>query len=888
MSGLSRIKNVKLHGPIGTYEHTDDNAPLEVLTQNDVILQSLVDGTYERLQNSIDLDFDRDNFVSLLPEPVSRKLYVNPGTFLCRMPTRSGPFENIGRGSGLNTRRGGLEGDKSVANTLAGLPYHEMSETHRSSVIFFQGGDAYFEPWRDTDFNWKSDDFGTWTSDAPNHRIDLVCIQGFPSNDQFGQNPTVLASDSPKLVVVKGAGFRNAPWFDGKQANEDVDLTYFHVWGNSVGVDKYRETLTGNSEGITKAKTYGMGMTSIEKRSSTRTFGTTPAPDDIINHAYHMMPGLLDDYFNPLTSSTAELADAQSNNSHVGLFCVPVAYVKIPKGYSGGTIQKSWVYDIRPFFRSTELTLPERQAVANAHNPEAANRFLTIWDSDYQALVDYVMREDQWNAFETVTGQRNIIPGNHEGRIKAMEAALSRPQFQTAPRTSYEDSIPQLKLRPKYPRSTGDTPVWGWMWGKGPKHWMYSGSTGTGIGYTGDLYYAPGQHIPAVRNYLDRFYSDSYNLKERYQEMSLLEPSRVYGAHNVMARRIVNRRKFLSYNTNAWEGFEYEGGDITEYPAATYRNKHVRGATRNIHNTSKGAKMDDSMLDPNNKYKFQMIEIDFEFPPFDVDRDEHEECEQVWVQSCSRGRGWSGFGHGGSTTCTGKYVTRCAMVDGGKTLEQELPHMGIPLGYVPYWVDVDALGFAPGTIDALQIQVVNSFDTKNDYGTFVFYRFNKRRPPHRGGRPYNRPEDGSDYVIQVPESQKSLDERVRAMDWEESDWVYGVVGETQTWTRNYFEDEGKDHPETNFRAPQVSYGYNGFVLMTNMPIKATKNSKPHSHWGGLFNHTVNWYNHTQSWRPKRCKIRIAGPAHRYFNGAFLPSSSNSDSGDSNVGYNWID
>ena len=924
---MARIKKVKVHGPIGVYEHTDDNAPLEELANNDVILQEQVDATYIKLQDSLDIGFSRESYVPLQPERDRDKVYVNPGTFLCRMPVRSGPFEGEGRGSGLKTRRGGLDSDKDFANTQNFTAYHRMGESQRSSVIFFNGGYASFDAWKEEDFNYNREDIAggwdaTWVPDEPTHRLDLVCIQGFPATDQFGKNPTVLSDNTmePKLVVVKGAGFRNAPVFrkdtgSMMYAEEDANITWSPDWGDNIGVDKYRATTTSNSEGITKAKTYGMGLTSIERFGSERTYGTTPAPDDFINTSFHIMPGLVDDYFTPIISGTEEQSKTQAaeiNKSHVGLFCVPVAYVNIPKGYAGGNIKKEWIVDIRPFFRSAELTLPERQAIANSYLPEADNRFLSVFDSDYQALVDYVMREDQWNVFELDSQhagpQRTLVPGNHEGRIRAMEAAISRPRLQVAPRVSSSER-PSNFYDPLYPRESAYyKPPWAMISRPGPNWCSNAYDPGyhpvsNGISYQAGLVVSHGQYIPCVRNYLDRFYTDSWNYHRMWNELDFHEREnygnrRMYGAHSAICRRIINRKWFLNYNTSIANGkpSSYEGGLITEYPAWVYRHQNMRELNPVFrHDPDAPAKID---LGPNNMYKLQMIEVDFEFPSFDTERDAHEECEEVWVETCSRGRGWSGKGHGGSVTCDGYFITRCVTTGTGKTMAVELPYMGIPLGFAPYWIDVDALGFAPGSIDCLQIQVANCLDTKNDFGTFISYRF-ASRPPHTIRRGFGDPYEPT-IVKQPGAATLTLDERERKLDLASGNWVFDAVGEHNKFSTIMQPERGGsvDHGKaTTFIIKQISPGYNGFVLMTNMPIiqktyNTTRESFEHTSWFG-FNHkhddyTVNWVGDITGHKKKRCKLKITGPAHRYFNGAFLPVAGGSDSGDGPYGYQWID
>jgi hypothetical protein len=916
---MARIKKVKVHSPIGVYEHSDDNAPLEELANNDVILQERVDAAYVKLQDSLDVGFTREGYVPLQPEQDGSKVYVNPGTFLCRMPVRSGPFEGVGRGAGLNTRRGGLDSDKDFAEPENFTDFHRMGESQRSSVIFFNGGYASFDAWKEEDFNY--DRLGAdWVPDEPNHRLDLVCIQGFPASDQFGKNPTVLSDNSmePKLVVVKGAGFRNTPILNGMYAEGDENITWSPNWGDNIGVDKYRATLLSNSEGITKAKTYGMGMTSVERFSSDRTYGTTPAPDDIINSSFHIMPGLVDEYFTPILSGTEEQSKTQAavtNKSHVGLFCVPVAYVRIPKGYSGGNIRKEWVVDIRPFFRSAELTLPERQAIANSYLPEASNRFLSVFDSDYQALVDYVMREDQWNVYELDAehphAQRNIVPGNHEGRIRAMEAAASRPRFQVAPRQS-SSSRPLNFYDPIYPKENPYyQPPWAMISKPGPNRAMNAVSPGyepisNGLSYQAGLVMSKGQYIPCVRNYLDRFYTDSWNYHRLYKELDFHERQnygsrRMYGAHSAICRRLVNRKWFLNYNSSFANGrpSSYEGGEITEYPARMSRLKNMRQLHGTFtYNPQGPAKID---LGPNNMYKLQMIEVDFEFPNFNTERDAHDECEEVWSETCSRGKGWSGFGHGGSVTCDGKYITKCVTLGAGKTVARELPYMGIPLGFAPYWIDVDALGFAPGSIDCLQIQVANCLDTKNDFGTFIMYRFCNRPPStlYRNiGQPY------TPTIVRQPDSKYlTLDERERKLNLENGQYVFDAVGEHHKVSTVLSQErrEGRSDLPTEFIIKQISPGYNGFVLMTNMPIvkrswsESGESNIYHHHmssgWNGHShknNYTINYVEDATGHKKKRCKLKITGPAHRYYNGAFLPAAGYSDSGDAEYGDQWID
>lgn len=897
-----RVKNVKMHGPIGAYEYLSDNSPLEELSENDILLQKQVDLLYKKLQENASVDFKREEFTPLKPYTTfssENTLFVKPGSFLCRIPTKSGPFVGKTLGSGINSAEGGAEASRHDADLLEENEFHNMGESQRTATVFFQGGSVSFDRWSDADFNYAISDTLEYTPDPPEYRLDLVCVQGFPADDQFGKHDTVLgAQDTPWLTVVKGAGFRNSPtfdendepvppnqWFNGKFKDQDPRITYS---SEDTGVSKFVAEPLIDSPGLTSAKTYGMGQTSVESISPEREYGTVPAPDDILNSSFKIVPGLTEG-FEAFVSSTSELADKNTDGSNqVGVFTIPIAYVKIPRGFDGGRIQSSWVKDIRPLFRSAELTVSERQAIANSYQAQASNRILTVLDSDYQELVNYILQEDQWNVFDLREGQRDISLGNHEGRLKAMEAAIDRPKLQAAPRTSFKDEYPSTQLRPSYPANKYQLPVWTLMWGAGPKTWQTQ-HDGTGMSYHYGLYYSPGQYIPCVRNYLDRFYHDRQNPTVRADNLNSNKPARVYGAEPTLTRRVVVRKPFLTYATDKWYGFDYEGGDPTEYPARVYRFDNQRPISAKCYWPDSPAKWDDTMTPPDNRYKFQHIELDFIFPDFDPDRDEVTECSEVWTESCSRGRGWSGFGHGGSTTCSGRWVTKCNTYGGDKTPQAELPHWNIPLGWVPYFVDVDALGFVPGSIDSLIIEVSNAGCGAEDWGTFVFYRFNQRGPRWNG---INNPDEGLNGTIELPDVDPqylSLDERKGVPEFGTvGNFKYGSVGETQTWTSRAWDNRRGEIRDWRYRANHVSTGYSGFCLMVNMPIDITRTKHKSSRFFGLFSSTHYTVTKDQGYREKRCKIKISGPAHRYYNGAFLPTEGNSDTGDSVQGQSWID
>ena len=893
---MERIKKISLHKPITPYTYELDNNPLKDLAKNDVRLQKQVDALLVRLFNTVKTEFTRNHFKALRPSIVeSRPSYLNiaPGSFLCRMPTRSGPWSSDRPiGSGINTRAGGLEVERSKADTLHLQDFHKYGETNRTSVIFYKGGSVTFEPWDDNDFNWKIV-YGDATPDPPTARIDLVCVQGFPSEDQTGTNPTILGTDGggPNLVVIKGAGWRNFPVltsageydqmhpFDGLWRGEDPNINaaagiggqYHYGVGTSIhpshGASRYWDGSMSPSPGLMRAKTYAISRSGLDLLNSELEIGTIPAPDDIINSAYHVTPSHPE-----LFTSIVEGLDTQSwkatvNTDEVGLFCVPIAYVRIPKGYAGGPILSKNVKDIRPLLRSAELTLSEREGLSNMYKPEAGNRALTIFDSDYTALVDFILREDQWNRYElqhmwnnSETPQRQLTPGNHEGRLRAMEDAVQRPQVQVAPNSSFRSTpIPFSNgvTSDTYYQEVAGGENFREYFGAGPK------TMPSYRQYDPGLYYQVGQYIPCVRNYLNRFVNETYDPREKWARNDAgaghpyEDPFRVFGATEVQTRRQVIRGKYLSYSS------EFHNPSLPYQAHRIEKGGHYGGLgdkPRRLLYPGYGANVTQKF--PTwDRYKIQTVEISFIWPTFDPDRDEELVCKEVWRQG-EKGRGWSGFGHGGDYDDAG-WVTECSL-EGGDLYAQTEVGFGIPNGMVPYWVDVDALGFAPGSIDCLQIINLEMGDFIGHQGQHVSFRFNESPPKYAY--------DDGETIPAMPYDSAwgTLDQRQRyitkAGSWSDT----GIKGE---------KIEYGDGRTVN----QISYGYSGFCMMVHCGTKRVG--------GGLsffYGFNDNPAITVSDWEKKSAKLIITGPAHAFYNGAFLPVANNSDCGDRGNGETWID
>ena len=132
--------------------------------------------------------------------------------------------------------------------------------------------------------------------------------------------------------------------------------------GAGLGLDK-NTTATGhyasvikNTEGTTGADAYMLASKAdiasneggVLLKDGTTITGSFPAPDDILNLA-------------PLLANDLATNDFRL----VGQTVLPLAYVVVTAAQSG-TIPSSHLVDIRPFFRTTELTYDERAGIAAA------------------------------------------------------------------------------------------------------------------------------------------------------------------------------------------------------------------------------------------------------------------------------------------------------------------------------------------------------------------------------------------------------------------------------------------------------------------------------------------------------------------------------------------
>lgn len=220
-------------------------------------------------------------------------------------------------------------------------------------------------------FYYNSQGVKTFTNAT--QRIDLVFIYSKPIDVSsttipkfVNGSPTTITS--PQLGIVYGAGlgidFKGSP-----EKNQPIL--------SPAGIDKGLFPNTDNStlaDGTIKMLSHFGDESGSNTGFSGSIKGSFPSPDDLMNIA-----PLLDE---DLSSSNIAL---------IGQSVLPVAYVVVKRqaqrNLDDGTpiIEKSDLIDIRPFFRTTELTYNERAGLAAAvPAPSIANPIVTQAELDYE------------------------------------------------------------------------------------------------------------------------------------------------------------------------------------------------------------------------------------------------------------------------------------------------------------------------------------------------------------------------------------------------------------------------------------------------------------------------------------------------------------------------
>ena len=225
-----------------------------------------------------------------------------------------------------------------------------------------------------------TDEAGTRQPLAANQRIDLLFIYSkavdaesttIPSFDANG-SPTVLTE--PALGILKGAGIGISRETASNDENADDRVSLQTLDGTPIMLAHPGDE-NGNNTGFTTEA-------GVIK-------GSFPSPDDLMNLA-------------PLLSEQLETTAFQL----IGQSILPVAYVRVqsPGGPIADLITDEDVIDIRPFFRTTELTYNERAGIAAA-TPQISIANPVVSEANLEKV-------------------RKEVVGSFDNRVATIEAAV--------------------------------------------------------------------------------------------------------------------------------------------------------------------------------------------------------------------------------------------------------------------------------------------------------------------------------------------------------------------------------------------------------------------------------------------------------------------------------
>jgi len=333
-----------------------DNLPLKDLVDNDRILQAQIDEL-----RSGGTKVTRSGILELQPyiDPASPgRVFVRSGSFIGRIQRSAdsdlGGSPVKGINGGTNEKKfpptkgavGSVDYSVDIESEQLGTLGYKAETVGRTAVVTFNGGGIDIDPFGPDEFANK----GGASTTPPLARIDLIgltTVNGALDDPYLkGQALTDLITGNgyAKLAVVRGAGI---------------------VQGTT---SKIRQVVRGEkyvTVGIPQEDLNALGYNLDGSPSRSPQFGTVPLPDDLVNICFSKQ------------SITEALNDFAERNRNASFF-LPLAYVFVPNTFQGNSpIPSSFLRDIRPIFRTAELTLDERQAIAASLNPSITNPVIT-------------------------------------------------------------------------------------------------------------------------------------------------------------------------------------------------------------------------------------------------------------------------------------------------------------------------------------------------------------------------------------------------------------------------------------------------------------------------------------------------------------------------------
>ena len=215
---------------------------------------------------------------------------------------------------------------------------------------------------------------------VPSTRVDLLFVYTKPIDASStaiarANGTSAVELTSPQLGIVKGAGVISLNAVGPDWTDVTVDPAF--LGGDAFDTQKNNPdnrfqalgALDANNNNQISSPTVDLRQTSI---GTSGVYGNFPSPDDLMNLA----PYLAD-----------ELQSGSKHPALIGQSILPLAYIFVRKGQL--SITNNDILDIRPFFRTAELTYNERAGIAAA-NPPASLANPVVTNSDLANRLSHI------------------------------------------------------------------------------------------------------------------------------------------------------------------------------------------------------------------------------------------------------------------------------------------------------------------------------------------------------------------------------------------------------------------------------------------------------------------------------------------------------------------
>ena len=377
-------------------------------------------------------------------------------------------------------------------------------------------------------------------------RIDLLFIYAKPIDtssvtiNKFNNNQP-LTITSPQLGIVKGAGvgvdFRSR-------------LSRFKTLQSATvnsGVNNgFLKMLPSISDQVGDNNGFTISGLNIK--------GSFPSPDDLMN--------------------LTPILDEELTSNHFGLIgqsILPIAYIVVKKAATINEntginiVTNSDIIDIRPFFRTTELSYNERAGIAAAvPAPSLANPVVTQAELDYELKRTYTTLGNRISTLEgggTINSPRIIGVGTVKGGLYyGVEGALAKRELEKNTTLGTSDLKDKVKSKYNYKDSIPNLPDWEIA------RWC---SLGT---------YADKGLYPNDRINFHLFKTSWENTQGRIDNLGL--PKYQYGALEV---KPTVESDFLSFNKSLRRfGIRPLSDGLTDYPNAPYSYNYPTNLSNNV------------------------------------------------------------------------------------------------------------------------------------------------------------------------------------------------------------------------------------------------------------------------------------------------------------------